>query len=101
MSSSDWPASWDKNHESLCGLSGVSTKLALKRGERYVELFKWNASMDQSFCIGGVPEAIDWKTLMLIIPVMIDSYDRGYANGQADLAAEVQKPIKLALEKRM
>ena len=100
MSTKDWPATWDKNHEALCAFNGITTRLCRVVGVESVELWMRNADTDQKHCLGTVPAEIDFRSLSVVIPAMIASYGLGFSDGQAALAAAVQAPIVRALQRK-
>ena len=100
MSTKDWPSQWGKQHEAVCAFNSITTRLCRMVGGESVELWKWKNGTDQKYCLGAVPVEIDYKALTIVITAMIESYGRGFADGQAALAAAIQAPIALALQER-
>lgn len=97
MSTSDWPSAWGKQHEACCLVSGIMAKA---QKNRTVELWFLGGDKDAKRCIGAVPEDVEYKQLVVMIPMMIESYRRGVADGRAELAASVLAPITEALQQR-
>ncbi|MBP8275326.1 MAG: hypothetical protein KAX55_00335 [Propionivibrio sp.] len=96
MSTSDWPSAWGKQHEACCLVSGIMAKA---QKNRTVELWLiGNNDANKRRCIGAVPEDVEYRQLVAMIPVMIESYRRGVADGRAELAASVLAPITAALQ---
>lgn len=96
MSTADWPATWGKQHETLCAFFSIFAR-KLKNGD--VELWRYvSPDKVQRYCIGVVPEDINHQVLQVAITAMVGSYERGVVDGRAALATAVLAPIKAALQ---
>lgn len=102
MSTRDWPPGWGKHHEAFCVFTAIRTRLIPQRENNVVELRQqMRNSAEQERILGTVPIDIDDKTLAVVARAMIESYERGFADGQSSLAAAIQAPITLALQKEL
>ena len=94
MSTADWPAAWGKQHEALCAFRSIQAR---RLSDGNVELWLSGSEQMRKSCIGVVPERISHTTLQALVSAMVDSYQRGFVDGRAELAAAVLDPIRAVL----